>query len=494
MGRRRTGTAWEKPRGSGAWLAAITLTDGTRTTRPVPPRKSGAPVDAAYARAYAREWQRQCDEGEWAPAAQGVAAAVHTVGSWATAWAAGLTSKTAVNDRWVIRRMLGRDPIAAVALRSLTSADVVGLIARLRALPSRQGGTLAPRSVRGYLEVTHRAIAAAVSAGHLAADPWERLPPGAIPAPRDKTPGARRLWRYSADEIALLIGDPRVPLDRRVRWTMAFATGARGSELCAIRWEEWEREARPLSRVVFARGLVGRARSQVEDETKTGAVKEVPAHPVLAAALASWWSTGWAATSGRSPTLEDRIFARADGAPLDVHRMWRHLQADCAAVGIRPRRLHGTRHTTIRQAREGGADRESVKTLTHAPAVSSDAFGGYDAPSWERLCEAVMALDLRAPGSDSAPDSATTFFVDPMNLDGIVRSDLLIKQDAASLPAGKPQDAPRESSSAPTAGGDSAPDSAPTVAVRGAGERAALAWCDRVLAMDLAAEWAGGDA
>ena len=38
MGRRRTGTAWEKPKGSGAWLAAITLeageqTDGRQTYR-----------------------------------------------------------------------------------------------------------------------------------------------------------------------------------------------------------------------------------------------------------------------------------------------------------------------------------------------------------------------------------------------------------------------------------------------------------------------------
>ena len=45
MGRRRTGTAWEKPKGSGAWLAAITLADGARETAKVPPRRSGAPVD-----------------------------------------------------------------------------------------------------------------------------------------------------------------------------------------------------------------------------------------------------------------------------------------------------------------------------------------------------------------------------------------------------------------------------------------------------------------
>lgn len=411
MGRKRTGTTWEKPKGSGRWIAAITLNDGSRETQLVT-RKSGAPVDHAYARAAAREWQRRYDEGEWTPAPKPVPGAPaappagHTLGTWATAWAAASTHKNAGMERWVVKRMLCTDPVADVALRSLATADVLAFIARLKARPSRQGGTLASRSVRHYVEITRRAVRAAVVAGHLTANPWDRLPRGVVPPSRDKVPGARRGWRYSPEEISLLIGDARVAVAWRVLWAAAFATGARGGELCAIRWEEWERKVTPLSRLVFARTISGRSRDQSEHETKTGAVKEVPVHPALEGLLAWWWSDGWAAHVGRAPTARDRIFPRPSGEHLYVSKLWWALQRACKAVGILPRRLHGTRHTTIRLAREGGADRTATRAITHTAPPTDDAFDGYDQPSWQRLCEAVLKLDIKLPdGRDGkSPD------------------------------------------------------------------------------------------
>ena len=488
MGRKRTGTAWEKS--PGVWIAAITLADGTRLTKRMTPRPNGVPIDKPYADARAREWQRAYDEGEWKPApkpAPGAPVTGHTVGTWATEWAAASTNKGADNERWVIRKRLVGDPLADVPIGAVTTADVEAFVRRLRALPSRHGGVAAPRSVRQYAEITRRAIDAARAAGLLTSDPWEHLGAGVLPANRDKVPGARRGWRYAADEISALIGDPRVPEERRTLYAVAFATGARVSEIIAVRWREWERNARPLTRLVFARGITGTARRQVERETKTGAVKEAPVHPVLEQVLALWWSEGWEAYFGRAPTAGDRLFARPDGAPLYANRVWRQLQEDCEAVGIRPRRLHGTRHTTIRLAREGGADRDAMKAVTHAPASTGDAFGDYDQPSWERLCEAVGRLDLRLPQSDSAPDSAPAVFVDPRFLDESGASNLLIKKIAARKPRANARGTPGESAGNGPGSGDSAPDSATSGAL--SGELGAYLYLELVEAYDFAVEW-----
>jgi len=81
------------------------------------------------------------------------------------------------------------------------------------------------------------------------------------------------------------------------------------------------------------------------------------------------------------------------GAARFVGSSWNLPQGDCARISIRPRKLHGTRHTTIRQARDAGADREAIRGITYA-APSKDAFDGYDDPSWKRVCREVLKLDL----------------------------------------------------------------------------------------------------
>lgn len=480
MGRRRTGTAWEKPKGSGKWIAAITLSDGERVTREIT-RRTGAPVDQTYARSAAREWQRAYDEGEWVPSADkpGGKPGVHTVGTWVTAWSKTLSYASAEGDRWVAGYYLGRDPIAALPLRALAASDVVAWIERLKRTPSRQGGMLAARSVRRPVEILHRALRAAKAAGLIVADAMEALPPGALPAKRDKVPGARRGWRYDPDEVGALLTDPRVPVDRRVFYALAFGTGGRGGELGALRWSDWERAAAPLTRLVIARAVSMRARVLTEHATKTGAVKEVPVHPTLAAILAAWWSDGWRAFYGRAPTMSDPIVPFDDGRQRWPHKAWRQLQKDCRTIGIRPRKLHGTRHTTIRLARDAGADREAMRTITHA-APSTDAFDGYDSPSWERLCREVLKLEMGPRQSDSAPDSATTVSQEPAFPVVFVRNDLFINQVTGVDRRTEPQETQALRGLPWPVSAHSAPDSATSGALPlWAGERAAYAYLER---------------
>lgn len=420
MGRRRTGTAWEKS--PGVWIAAITLADGTRITQRMKPRPNGQPIDKAYADARAREWQRAYDEGEWKPPVKPAPGAPvqppegHTTGGWARQWAEALTHATAADDLYAVTQYLEGDPIAARPLQALTTADLVGWVERLKARKSRLGGTLAPRSISRFAGTLGRALDHAVSLGLLATSPYDRLPKGTIPAIRDKVPGARRTWRYSTEEISALLWDRRIPIDRRVTYALAFATGGRFSEIAALRWSDWEPAVQPLGRLTLSRGVTEKRRigkrpagtppERVEKGTKTGAVKEAPVHPVLAHVLTAWRAEGWQALFGRAPTPTDLIVPNRKGAARLAGSSWNLLQRDCTAVGIRPRKLHGTRHTTIRQARDAGADREAIRGITHA-APSKDAFDGYDDPSWERVCREVLKLDLGPIPGDSAPDSAT---------------------------------------------------------------------------------------
>ena len=498
MGRKRTGSAWEKPKGSGVWLAAITLADDSRTTERVPARKSGAPVDAAYARAYAREWQRRHDEGEWTPTPKGGAlsrpAAAQTVGEWCEAWARGLTIGTVADVRYAVERFIGGDVIAAIPLRSLTAPDLVAWVERLRARESRYAGPLAPSSVKRYAGLMRQAIGHAVRLGALDRDPFDRVPLGTIPAARDKVPGARRLWRYDAAELQALVSDARIPADRRMLYALAFLTGGRISEIAALRWSDWERDALPLSRLNLARTAVYRRAAKgdgpwarVEKETKTGAVKEAPVHPALAAMLEVWWSRGWSEHQGREPVEGDLIVPTKDGRSRVAITSWKLLQSDCAAVGIRKRRLHGTRHTLIRAAREAGADREAVRGITHASA-SRDAFDGYDRPTWERTCRELMKLPMTSPESDSAPDSATAPRRNLLTARRNARVAMFSRRRWAER--GGAGIGAREWALRGVIGavpGDSAPDSATTGAL--SGEAHMYRWADLWLVADAGAEW-----
>jgi integrase len=480
MGRRRTGTAWEKPKGSGAWLAAITLADGSRETEKVPPRKSGAPVDGAYAKAYAREWQRRYDEGEWVPTPKGAPSALaapYTVASWSTAWAQALTIGTVADVRYIVAHYLAADPIGAVPLRALAPADLAAWVARLRATPSRLGGTLAPGSIVRYAQVLRQSLKAAVREGAIERDPFERAPAGLVPSAGDKTPGARRLWRYEPAEILALVTDPRVPVDRRLFYALAFLTGARASELAALRWSDWERTVQPLSRLNVARTAVYRRAGagdgpwgRVEKQTKTGAVKEAPVHPALAAMLSAWWSSGWEAHQGRAPVEGDLIVPTKDGRSRVAITSWGLLKGDCERLGIRPRRLHGARHTMIRMHRDAGADREAVRGVTHA-APSRDAFDGYDRPGWARVCHELLKVPMALPAlgeSDSAPDSATDPSETPTNPRRIrPMPTFSAKRSPMRVAARNRWEGGRWGATRSTVSGDSAPDSATTGALSG---------------------------
>ena len=137
--------------------------------------------------------------------------------------------------------------------------------------------------------------------------------------------------------------------------------------------------------------------------TKTGVIRYVPVHPVLAAMLAEWKVGGWEKMMGRPPMPEDFIIPlpptdsarkKKPGEEMrDRTYCWKRLRDDLKALGLRHRRFHDLRRTFISLGLDDGAIREMLKEVTHTRA-SRDVFDSYTTLQWKTLCGEVAKLRI----------------------------------------------------------------------------------------------------
>lgn len=419
MGRKRTGSVYEK---DGALWYSFQLRSGKRWTKRVPPLPSGKTATREEARAYLEAAVRRYELGLWDPEAPvpetPAPPPVPTVAEYGERWARELTHRSAENEQLFVRLHVEGSELGAMKLGAVEPQHVAAWVRMLLAKPSSKGGTLAPLTVRGFVKYLTRLFAGAVFERLITATPCV-LPKGLLPAARDKVPGARRAWKQTRDEIIALISDVRVPEARRALWALLFFTGDRAGEAFALRWLDLERRA-PLDCLHVSRAWSRRHREY--KEPKTGAVREVPVHPTLAAILAEWKLSGWERAYGRRPTPEDLIVPSARMRARDSGAVWKMLTTDCATLEISRRRLHGLRHAFISLSIDDGADRDILRKITHTKPAR-DAFDGYAAESWDTLCREVSKLKVSrrpdelplfkiassggGPIGQSATDSAT---------------------------------------------------------------------------------------
>lgn len=509
MGRRRRGTVYEKPEGSGVWYVALTLRSKKRYAQRIPARPDGAPATAHDRDAFRAELVRRYEAGEWDPEAPTPEAptappSIPTVEAYAETWLAQQTHWSREGDASRLKLYLTGSSLGAMALDAVTPRDVAAWVRALRARPvttGRGGGSLAPSTVRGTYHLLRRIYTTARFEGLVATSPCE-LPRGVLPPAGDKDPGARRAWRYDREEVELLISSPELLPSRRVLWAVLFLTGARFGEVAALRWSDWEPQVRPLGRLTISRAI--HRRTGQEKGTKTGSIKEVPVHPTLAGILAEWRLSGWARHVGRAPEPGDYIIPTRHGTPRDGANGNHQLHADCEKLGLRPRRLHGARHTLISLAIDDGARADLVRQLTHPARADRGGFGGYRNEAWETWCAEVRKLRIarRAEvlplwaASQSATDNATE--PDPASLpSGNLALSVNapsppraagIPRAAAEMPGEQQQDGPASAGDV-GANGSCRDDSATAVAEATpieplTGELAAQAWAERVLADD----------
>ncbi len=400
MPRARTGTAYEK---NNKWYVGVRLKDGRKWATPCPQRPDGITIDQIHARAVAANLQRDYDADRWDPEAmkpepemkEKPAPAARpdvplTVLSFARTWITTLRYGSVDKDKKRIEFYLVPSPLAEQLLVEVRPRHVVAFIQWLTDRPSARGGTLSSRSIRNVYDVVRRSLAAAVIADLIPSSPCAPLS-NALPSMADKHPGARETWLFTREEVEQLISDPELLPDRRVTYAILFLTGCRWGELAALRWRDWNPDAKPLGKLVISRAI--EPLTKREKETKTGAVKRVPVHPVLAEVLTAWKMRGFEALFGRAPTTDDFIMPTRRFTARGVDNGNRYLHEDCKLLGLVPRHIHCARRTFISLAQDDGGEPGKLKWITHAPPRA--VFDQYTTLQWKTLCAEVAKLEVK---------------------------------------------------------------------------------------------------
>jgi integrase len=315
--------------------------------------------------------------------------AVLTVRAWSVRWLAerrvsGIRDADNDNSRLNLHIL---PAIGDMALDEVRPKHIVDIVDKLK----REGR--APRTVRNVYSVIKALFRDARIQDLCKTDPCI-LGHRQLGKLRDKDLGWRAGAVFSREELALLVGDERIPNDRRLLYGLLGLGMLRDGEAAGLRWRNFVR-AEPLRRLVIVA-------TYDRDTTKTETERWMPVHANLAPMLGFWQRTGWAKMMNRKPTDDDLVLPcpkptnrgprKPLGAMRDRHYIWKRFQADLALLGMRQRRVHDLRRTGISLAIEDGADENMLRRGTHAPP--KHVMGLYTTPAWESLCEQVLKLDL----------------------------------------------------------------------------------------------------
>jgi integrase len=280
--------------------------------------------------------------------------------------------------------------IGAMKLDEVEARHVAELIEQVRA--SRR----APRTVRNIYSVVRALFRDAQIAGYVHANPCI-LTHYQLGRVRDGKKGWRAGALFSREELQVLISDDRVAWDRRVLYGLSGLGALRHGEAAGLRWRQVVTGLEPLGRLIVLT-------SYDQGDTKTGAERWMPLHPVLAAILAEWRMRGWSEQQERAPGLDDLVVPHSKpgnrgrrvvfGGMRSDHDSYKRLRLDLEALGLRRRRFHDLRRAFITLAREDGAEKDILHLCTHG-APGQDVMELYTSFGWATLCKQVAALQMR---------------------------------------------------------------------------------------------------
>lgn len=304
--------------------------------------------------------------------------ATPTLREWGKSWLRlrecdGLHRDVA-NDRSRWRAYVEPQPWFDDPIDSITSKLVKAWVAELVKRGLRQ------QTIKNALNLLRVALAAAVDAEHLTANPAAgvRVPRMA----RDDEP-----WTHlSPTEIGALMRDPQLPQVQRIAITVAIFTGLRAGEQWALRWSDVHLDGERPRLVV---------RRSYRKPTKGGAVREVPLLPEAREALQEWHRA--------RPAIGDAlVFPSDDGA---MHT--RGYDAQWAATwrarcGVRAEvRWHDLRHTCAASLVSGAWGRawrleEVQRFLGHASRTTTERYAHLAPEALHGAAAATPGLKTRA--------------------------------------------------------------------------------------------------
>jgi integrase len=292
-----------------------------------------------------------------------------TTGELIEAWfeqAAGdFSPKTVKETRGFIDRNL-LPAVGGVPLTKLKASDLDRLYRRLQSSGAVDGCGLAPATVRRIHGILRRALAQGVKWGWLGINPAAATTPPRVPQPEIKPPATADLARVlqrassSSPDLACFL-------------VLAAASGARRSELVALRWHDVDLAD---GTVRIERGVVMGPAGLVEKDTKTHAARRVALDDrtieILRAHRARM--TERAETCRVEAAEESFVFSNAaDGSepwyPDSVSRGYKRI---CVEAGLPGARLHDLRHFVASQLLTAGVDVRTVAgRLGHRNAATT---------------------------------------------------------------------------------------------------------------------------
>lgn len=178
---------------------------------------------------------------------------------------AKLSPSTAKNEAWFIEKII-KPRIGTMPLARLDVAALDRFYAMLSERGGAKGGPLAPASVRRVHNVMSSALGRAVRYGWLAKNPAAEAEPPSLPVRRITPPTIAQVKDLVEEASSVNYALP-------VFLRLAAITGARRSELVALRWSDVDLTA---GRVTIAHGVVLTAdKTLVRKDTKTHAARTI---------------------------------------------------------------------------------------------------------------------------------------------------------------------------------------------------------------------------
>ena len=192
-----------------------------------------------------------------------------TVGDLLEAWfesaATDFSPKTVTETRGFIDRNL-LPTLGRVPLTRLKSSDLDRFYRKLQSSGGASGGGLAPGTIRRIHGILRRSLTQGMKWGWLGVNPAAATTPPRVPQSDIKPPSSTELLRVlrraatESPELAFYL-------------SLAAATGARRSEVVALRWSDVDLSDRT---VMIERGIVFGPDGLVEKDTKTRRPARVP--------------------------------------------------------------------------------------------------------------------------------------------------------------------------------------------------------------------------
>lgn len=292
-----------------------------------------------------------------------------TVGELLERWfefaARDFSPKTVKETRGFIDRNL-LPTLGSVRLSKLRASDLDRFYRQLQSSGGVGDRPLAPGTVRRIHGILRRALGQGLRWGWIAINPAVATTPPRVPQPDIRSPSSAEVGRVlrraaeTSPELACFL-------------MLSAATGARRSEVIALRWSDIDL---PNRTVAISRGVVTGPNGLVEKDTKTHAARRVALDDRALVVLADHAKHMHANAAACRITLAENAFvfsSAVDGSePWYLDSVSRSFQRLCKQEGLQGVRLHDLRHFVATQLLSAGVDVRTVAgRLGHRDAATT---------------------------------------------------------------------------------------------------------------------------